>query len=290
VRIPGSTLTYLLVHVDVLPDQIEGDPDMQPDVLICGGVVDRVLTDELKRALLVGLHESDRALRQGHTEAVLFGVGQLDLDHDGAFRAGVAPQPTPRLVGVVDEELARLHARGGEERHLLGLPIRNGRGLAKGVEVVLKEGLLLEPLLHRRSLHHPADHHGFVHRDLFLDRCHVARHQLQPGVGVGGARGVRQRDPALEVQGCVIVVQHCHIVRFPGQPVGDVGDLTRSSAGDLAPELPHEGWLGEESLGEGRETRRARRSEYEGAVPADNAGARRVGGEKGDLVGSDDIA
>jgi hypothetical protein len=68
----------------------------------------------------------------------------------------------------------------------------------------------------------------------------VASDELQPGVGIGGAAGVGERYPAVQVERGVGAVQLGDVVGFPGEAAREVRELDRLAAGARGLELGDE--------------------------------------------------
>ena len=98
-----------------------------------------------------------------------------------------------------------------------------------------------------RSFH---DHHVFRDVRRLARDVDVAGHQLELGVGVGCAAAVVQRHPAVEVEGCAILVEQHDVVGAPVDAVGQVGDVGLLIAGLLRVDLPDEAGLGQQPFGQ----------------------------------------
>ncbi len=140
------------------------------------------------------------------------------------------------VVALQDQLLRHWHAARAEQRHLLGLLVGDGRGSLQRVEVVLEELLLRHRAWRHRGL---GAHRAVLRREAHLvaHAVDVARDELQAGVGVGGAAGIGERHPAVEVERAVGGVQLGDVVGLPGEPPGQVGKLDRLRAGAAAGKL-----------------------------------------------------
>src|SRR5690606_2725442 len=72
-----------------LSNDVESISNIEANHLIARSMIDFILSDELQRAIIVLLVDSDFAFRQRHTEMILLAVAQLHL-HVYFLRAGIA--------------------------------------------------------------------------------------------------------------------------------------------------------------------------------------------------------
>ena len=128
---------------------------------------------------------------------------------------------------------------------------------------------------------------------------HVAGHQLQPCVGVGGARTVLQRHPAGKVDARVLLVELCYIVGFPAQAAAEVAQLQQVSAAPCHLQAGDQGGLVAKGCGDVLEEETATRvgfdavtdahhqavlgAEHGGRLPCLDAGGR-IGAQDADLA------
>ena len=117
-----------------------------------------------------------------------------------------------------------------EEAHLLGLQIGNGGALRERIEVVVAQTLAVAALgaglLQGRPLLLVAIIIGRPCAAVHLGGG--ACHQQRLRIVIGRAAGIGQRDPALDVDLAVGLVEQRHIVRMPAETRGEVAQGGRA--------------------------------------------------------------
>ena len=229
-----------IVRHAMLTGEVEAIAGKHPDDLVLRGVVDLVLAHELELTIAILRVEADLALGQGDAELVGLGVLELTID---LHLAGRRDAPTIMLGAFVDVDALGLDARGAHELDLLGLLVPQGRRIAQRVEVELVEGLLRDDGVGhlRRGGHGHGRPHGAA--IVFDDAVHVARHQLDLGVGEGHPALVVHRHPAHDVEEVALVGGDEVVAGLPGEAVAQVGDLGVDLARGCGVELPVQGRL-----------------------------------------------
>jgi len=249
VEVRGELLEVLL---GALADQIERVAELDLHALVLGRGVDPVLADELLAARAVGLVDAHLAFRQRYAQPVLLAVLHLEIDRDLLIgdRHAVGVAVVVRRA-VVDELLRDGHLARRQQREVLGLVVLDRRAAVERVEVVLEQALRRKVVTGggrrhrlRRRLQHPPIAPS-VRRAV-----HVASHQLERGVAVGGAAFVVDRHPAVQIRERVGGVEDHDVVGLPGDPAREIRRLDALGPRGLVTQEPHEGGLGHEILRE----------------------------------------
>ena len=139
----GVARDFLPIGLFPLGHDVEGVAHLDLDGLILRRVVDPIFADELQAAVRVGLVDPHRALRQRHAQAMLFCIGDLDVDADFLIGTQLAIlRPVIILRPIIEKALGDWDVVGGQQADLLGLIVLDcGRSL-ETVEMVFKEALL----------------------------------------------------------------------------------------------------------------------------------------------------
>ena len=235
------------VHLGALADDVERLSHLDPHALVARRVVDPVFADELLGARAVALVDAHDAGGQRHSQPVVLGVLEVEVDAHLRIRFHLAVLPTV-VIGraIVDQPLVDVELGGLEKRHLLLLVVLHGGRPVQRIQVILEEGLFREVLPRGSRLHR----HGRLHPDARLgrDSLDISGHQFEPGVPIGGAALVGQRDPAGHPRLFVLLIEHHDVVGLPVHAARQVTGLDRLPFG-AALQLPHQRRLRDQVLG-----------------------------------------
>jgi len=208
---PIVVIVDLKVGLNALAHDVKGVPNVEPDRLILGRVIDRILSDQKARTIDVLLENAQGSLGQRHAQPTLFRV--LELEHDRHLGVGdravgwildrlVGPPPA-HVGAIVDKELFGGHLGPPHEFDLLGLLIFDRHRPLDLVQVVLKEAALLD--WGGGGDCHLVDHLFFRRSPGHLDAVDIARHELELGLLVAGAALIVEGDPAVQIQRFLVV-------------------------------------------------------------------------------------
>ena len=217
-HLPDVARYALVVGLLVFGDHIKSVADMNVDVLIFGGVVDAILAGKENAAFGVLLIDTDVTRRKRNSEAGLFFVFELVIDHHGIFQrcSWVLCIVVIVVLPVHDENLLHWNATALEQADLLGFFVFDRSLSAERVQMVFAEAFLLELRGSCLGLHGPVNRHVPQPASL-LNPIQLSGHQLEPRIMKGRAAVVDDGNPAIQVSILVIPRHGKDVIGVPRQ-------------------------------------------------------------------------